>query len=195
MTCIGVYRWPDHVSCIGTTVIQTVQPACPRADTCGTEGALPSGAAASSVFGIGREKHLHARNAPCPFTHLGSLSNKRPFCSIGKVHRTPRPPVCRRRFIRSSDSADASHVGRKSWRDRLSSCQLDRTGDTDTQVRSIAKAISWRATGSFDTFVLAALITGNAKVASGVALAEIFTKIALYYVHERVWGLIPWGRR
>ena len=65
----------------------------------------------------------------------------------------------------------------------------------DTRARSIAKAISWRASGSFDTFVLAALITGNAKVASGVALAEIFTKIALYYVHERVWGLIPWGRR
>jgi sulfate adenylyltransferase large subunit len=66
---------------------------------------------------------------------------------------------------------------------------------TDTQARSIAKAISWRATGSFDTFVLAALITGNSKIASGVALAEIFTKITLYYIHERAWGLIPWGRR
>ena len=68
-------------------------------------------------------------------------------------------------------------------------------GSTDTQARSIAKAISWRAAGSFDTFVLAALITGNSKIASGVALVEIFTKVALYYFHERVWGLIPWGRR
>src|SRR5258707_10138187 len=44
MTCVGVYRWSDHVLCIRTTAIQTVQ--CPRADTCGTEGAPPSGAAA-----------------------------------------------------------------------------------------------------------------------------------------------------
>ena len=66
---------------------------------------------------------------------------------------------------------------------------------TETHARSIAKAISWRATGSFDTFVIAAVITGNSTLAGGVALAEILTKTALYYVHERVWALIPWGRR
>jgi uncharacterized membrane protein len=65
---------------------------------------------------------------------------------------------------------------------------------TETHARSIAKAISWRATGSVDSFVLAALITGNPKIAGGVALAEIFTKTLLYYVHERPWGLIGWGR-
>ncbi len=31
--------------------------------------------------------------------------------------------------------------------------------------RSIAKAISWRATGTVDTFVISWLLTGNAKVA------------------------------
>lgn len=66
---------------------------------------------------------------------------------------------------------------------------------TETHARSIAKAISWRVTGSFDTFVLAAFITGNSKIAGGIALAEILTKTALYYVHERAWGLIRWGRR
>ena len=64
----------------------------------------------------------------------------------------------------------------------------------DTHARSIAKAVSWRATGSLDTFVLAALITGNPKLAGGVALAEILTKTALYYAHERAWALVPWGR-
>src|ERR1700737_221588 len=49
MTCIGVYRRSDQVFCIRTTAIQTVQPACPRADTCGTEEAPPSGAAAKAV--------------------------------------------------------------------------------------------------------------------------------------------------
>src|SRR3984893_9784110 len=66
---------------------------------------------------------------------------------------------------------------------------------TETHARSIAKAVSWRATGSLDTFIIAAVITGNSTLAGGVALAEILTKTALYYAHERVWALIPWGRR
>jgi sulfate adenylyltransferase large subunit len=66
---------------------------------------------------------------------------------------------------------------------------------TETHARSIVKAVSWRATGSLDTFVIAALITGNSKIAGGVAIAEILTKTALYYIHERAWALVPWGRR
>jgi sulfate adenylyltransferase large subunit len=66
---------------------------------------------------------------------------------------------------------------------------------TETHGRSIVKAISWRATGSLDTFVLAAVITGSSTLAGGVALAEVLTKTALYYLHERVWALIRWGKR
>ena len=69
------------------------------------------------------------------------------------------------------------------------------TRATETHARSVAKAISWRATGSLDTFVIAAVITRSATLAGGVALAEILTKTVLYYAHERVWALIPWGRR
>ena len=65
----------------------------------------------------------------------------------------------------------------------------------ETHARSIAKTVSWRATGSLDIFVLPALITGNARLASAVARAKILTKTALYYVHERAWALVPWGRR
>jgi uncharacterized membrane protein len=66
---------------------------------------------------------------------------------------------------------------------------------TETHGRSLAKAISWRATGSLDTFVIAAVITGSLTLAGGVALSEILTKTVLYYVHERVWALIAWGKR
>ena len=66
---------------------------------------------------------------------------------------------------------------------------------TETHGRSIAKAFSWRATGSLDTFLVAAVITGSSKVAGGVALAEVLTKTLLYYLHERIWALISWGKR
>ena len=68
-------------------------------------------------------------------------------------------------------------------------------GARESHSRSIAKALSWRFTGSFDTFIIGWLITGNSKVAGSIALTEIVTKIALYYGHERVWALVPWGRR
>jgi Predicted membrane protein (DUF2061) len=39
-------------------------------------------------------------------------------------------------------------------------------GSTEAPARSMVKAISWRATGSFDT-LLAVLITGSSKIAGG----------------------------
>jgi sulfate adenylyltransferase large subunit len=66
---------------------------------------------------------------------------------------------------------------------------------TETHARSLAKAVSWRATGSIDTFVVAFVITGNPKIAGSVAVTEIVTKILIYYLHERVWAWIPWGKR
>jgi uncharacterized membrane protein len=64
----------------------------------------------------------------------------------------------------------------------------------DSHFRSIAKAVSWRTTGSIDTFLVTFIITGSKVFASSVAVTEILTKIVFYYGHERVWALIPWGR-
>ena len=64
----------------------------------------------------------------------------------------------------------------------------------DSHFRSLIKAVSWRVVGSIDTFILSMLFTGNGKYAVSIASAEALTKIALYYVHERVWRRVPWGR-
>jgi uncharacterized membrane protein len=66
---------------------------------------------------------------------------------------------------------------------------------TESHARSIAEAASWRVTGSIDTFIIAAFITGSPRVGGAVALTEIATKTALYYLHERAWILIPWRKR
>ena len=59
--------------------------------------------------------------------------------------------------------------------------------------RSLVKAVSWRATGSIDTMVITYLITGKLKWALTISGVELFTKIFLYYVHERAWHKIPFG--
>jgi uncharacterized membrane protein len=64
----------------------------------------------------------------------------------------------------------------------------------ESHARSIAKAVSWRATGSLDTFLLTLLITGSGAWAGSIAGTEIVTKIVAYYFHERIWSLVRWGR-
>ncbi|HVT80692.1 MAG TPA: DUF2061 domain-containing protein [Phycisphaerae bacterium] len=60
--------------------------------------------------------------------------------------------------------------------------------------RSIIKAISWRATGTVDTLIVSYLVTGKVRLAITIGGVELFTKIMLYYLHERVWNKISIGR-
>jgi uncharacterized membrane protein len=64
----------------------------------------------------------------------------------------------------------------------------------DKHYRSIVKAISWRATGTLDTILISWLITGHLKWAFSIGFVELFTKVGLYYVHERVWDRLSFGR-
>ncbi|MGE0063662.1 MAG: sulfate adenylyltransferase subunit CysN [Xanthobacteraceae bacterium] len=62
-------------------------------------------------------------------------------------------------------------------------------------LRSVAKAITWRTTGSIDTFVLSFIFTGNAKISAAISGSEILTKLLLYYGHERIWARSRFGLR
>lgn len=61
--------------------------------------------------------------------------------------------------------------------------------------RSIIKALSWRAVGTFDTMLIAFIITGKLHFAVSIGAVELITKTALYYLHERVWNKIPIGQK
>ena len=65
----------------------------------------------------------------------------------------------------------------------------------ETHSRSVLKAISWRTLGTLDTFAISWFMTGRPDVAGSIAGMEIVTKICWYYLHERVWAIVPWGRR
>jgi uncharacterized membrane protein len=57
----------------------------------------------------------------------------------------------------------------------------------ETHARSVLKAVSWRTLGTLDTFAISWLLTGRAEIAGSIAGIEIITKIAWYYLHERIW--------
>ena len=56
----------------------------------------------------------------------------------------------------------------------------------ETHARSVLKAISWRTLGTLDTFAISWFMTGRIEVAGSIAGLEIVTKIAWYYLHERL---------
>ena len=60
--------------------------------------------------------------------------------------------------------------------------------------RSFLKAVTWRILGSIDTFVISYFVTGKLVFAASIASVETFTKIALFYFHERAWAFVPMGR-
>lgn len=65
----------------------------------------------------------------------------------------------------------------------------------DSHIRSIAKAFSWRLTGTIDTMVLSFVFTRSFKLAAAIGLTEVVTKSLLYYLHERAWVRVSFGRR
>lgn len=64
----------------------------------------------------------------------------------------------------------------------------------ERKYRSIVKTISWRAVGTLDTIFISWLITGEWAFAFSIGGVELFTKMVLFYIHERVWTRINFGR-
>ncbi len=64
----------------------------------------------------------------------------------------------------------------------------------ESHPRSLGKAVCWRLLGSIDTFALTLMVTGSIGSAGSVASVETLTKTILYYLHERAWSGIAWGR-
>ena len=65
---------------------------------------------------------------------------------------------------------------------------------TETKARSLAKAVSSRIFGSLSTAALVYFFTGSGKASLASGAADSVVKIFLYFMHERVWTYIPFGR-
>ena len=65
----------------------------------------------------------------------------------------------------------------------------------DSNTRSIAKAVSYRVLGSISTAIIVFVFSGDLKVSLGVGALDVVMKVALYYLHERLWNHISFGRQ
>jgi uncharacterized membrane protein len=64
-----------------------------------------------------------------------------------------------------------------------------------TKTRSFVKALSYRIWGTLSSVVVVYVITKNVSLSVTIAFWETVLKIFIYYVHERVWNYIQWGRK
>lgn len=58
----------------------------------------------------------------------------------------------------------------------------------DSNAKSLLKTISWRVVGTIDTMIIAYVLTGELSMAFSIGSVEVFTKMVLYYLHERAWN-------
>lgn len=65
----------------------------------------------------------------------------------------------------------------------------------ETAVRSLVKAYSYRLCGSLTTVIISYAITGHIVVSMAIGATELVIKPAVYWMHERIWSRIVWGRR
>jgi uncharacterized membrane protein len=65
----------------------------------------------------------------------------------------------------------------------------------ESHCRSIAKAITWRAGGTVVTFAVAWAVTRELAVATGIGLLDTVIKIGAFYVHERIWNKLSFGKK
>jgi adenylylsulfate kinase len=66
---------------------------------------------------------------------------------------------------------------------------------SESHARSLVKAVTWRILGTTETFLISLIITGRIGTAGGIAAVQVVASTALYWLHERFWNNIRWGRK
>ena len=65
----------------------------------------------------------------------------------------------------------------------------------ETRTRSIIKSISWRILATLVTMSLVYIFFRRLDLAATVGGLEVVIKMLIYFIHERVWNKIKFGRR
>ena len=65
----------------------------------------------------------------------------------------------------------------------------------DTNKRSIVKGISWRVVATTTTIAIVYFFFDRLDLAIAAGMIETVLKVGLYWVHERAWFKVRWGRK
>lgn len=64
----------------------------------------------------------------------------------------------------------------------------------DGHPRTTTKMITWRAVVNFSNFFIPYFMTGSWGTAGAFFTIAVVVNMALFYLHERGWNLVKWGK-
>lgn len=67
-------------------------------------------------------------------------------------------------------------------------------GMADSTKRTLIKALVFRVISAISSFILIYALTGNAGFGVKFTIIDSIIKISLYFIHERAWIKIKWGK-
>ncbi len=65
----------------------------------------------------------------------------------------------------------------------------------DIRKRSIVKAIAWRVIATTTTMTIVFIVTSRLDWAGTIGALDLTIKLILYYLHERAWNKVSWGKK
>lgn len=65
----------------------------------------------------------------------------------------------------------------------------------ETNTRSIAKGFSWRLFATTTTVIIVYVFFGRLDLAIAAGVIETVSKVFLYYMHEKIWQRVRWGKK
>jgi uncharacterized membrane protein len=65
----------------------------------------------------------------------------------------------------------------------------------ETHLRSIVKAVTWRAGGTVVTFMVVWIVAGELSLAAQIGILDTAIKIGVFYAHERFWNRLSFGKQ
>ncbi|MFV0530426.1 MAG: DUF2061 domain-containing protein [Flavobacteriales bacterium] len=78
-------------------------------------------------------------------------------------------------------------------KDQLKNFEEDKA--SESPFRSVLKSLSWRVVGTLDTIIISWFVTGKVELAVSIGSIELFSKMLLYFFHERIWNRVKWGKQ
>jgi uncharacterized membrane protein len=64
----------------------------------------------------------------------------------------------------------------------------------DKHIRTFWKSVTWRIVATTTTFTLVYIATGDFLIGASIGIFEALIKSVIYYIHERLWNKITFGR-
>lgn len=65
----------------------------------------------------------------------------------------------------------------------------------ETDTRTIVKGFSWRFFATATTVIIVYLFFGQLDLAIAAGILETISKVLLYYIHEKSWQRVRWGKK